>query len=114
MRILVWIMRLFIPFIVLYTIGYLVPGFSALTIPWIAFLAVLITLSEWLAIKVFRKRISRVGGLIIDFLLAAFIIFTVTLTIESGSVPFGGALLAAAIIAGLNLILIKPRIIMNR
>jgi hypothetical protein len=113
MRILGWILRFFIPFTVLYTIGYLVPGYSALTILWIALLAALITISEWLVLKVFGERINRVGGLIIDFLLVTFIIFTVTLAIEGGNVPFGGALLAATIIAGLNMFLIKPKI-MNR
>ncbi len=113
MRILVWILRFLIPFIVLYTIGYLVPGFSALTILWILVLAALITIGEWLVIRVFKERLNSAGGLIINFLLATLVIFTVTLVIEGGNVPLGGALMAAVIIAGLDLILIKPEI-MNR
>ncbi len=109
MKILQWILRFIIPFVVLYTLGYLVPGFSALTVSWITFLAALITLSEWVVNKIFGERISRVGEVLIDFLIAAVIIATVTLAIEGGNVPLWGALLAAAIIAVLDMILLKSR-----
>ena len=52
MKLLGWGIQLLIPLVVLYTIGYYVSGFSALTIPWIILLSVLIFLvnrmMEWL------------------------------------------------------------------
>ena len=47
-------------------------------------------------------RIRRFGRVMINFLGATVIIFTLTLAIEGGNVPLGGALLAAIIIAGLT------------
>lgn len=108
MKIFVWVVRFLIPFAVLYSIGYLVPGFSALTILWISGLAALITIGEWLVIKLIGRRMNQWGQLIIYFLVATFIIFTVTLAIEDGNVPLNAALLAAAIIAVLNLFLVRP------
>jgi len=108
MKIFVWVVRFLIPFTVLYSIGYLVPGFSALTILWIVGLTVLITIGEWLSIKLIGRRMNQWGQLIIYFLVAVFIISMVTLAIEDGNVPLSGALLAAAIMAALNLLLVRP------
>ncbi|HEX3044963.1 MAG TPA: hypothetical protein VHY08_09410 [Bacillota bacterium] len=102
MKILAWLIRFFIPFVVLYTIGYYVPGFSALTITWLFTLALLILIGEGLAQRAIGKKISRIGLFIVNFLVASVIIFTVTLGIRGGNVPLGAALLAAAIIAALN------------
>ena len=99
MKIVIWLLRILIPMIVLYTIGYYVPGFSALTIPWIVLLTVLILAGDWVAARIMGQRTGRFGRGLISFLVATVIIFTVTLAIEGGSVPLGGALLAAAIIA---------------
>jgi hypothetical protein len=102
MKILAWLIRFFIPFVVLYTIGYYVPGFSALTVTWLFVLAFLILIGERLARRAIGKKISRVGIFIVNFLVASVIIFTVTLGIRGGNVPLGAAFLAAAIIATLN------------
>lgn len=108
MAVFVLLVRFLIPFVVLYTIGYFVPGFSALTVLWLILLSVLIVVVDLLIIAALGARINHWGRLIIHFLTATFIIFTVTLAIQGGQVPLGGSLLAAAIIAGLNLLLIRP------
>jgi len=100
-----WIMRIvqfLIPFVVLYTIGYYLPGFSALTIPWLLLLALLIFLGSRLIQSFLGNVTKSLGRILINFLIATVIIFTVTLAIEGGNVPLGGALLAALIIAGLT------------
>jgi hypothetical protein len=63
---------------------------------------------DLIIIAAFGTRINQWGRLVIHFLAVTFIIFTVTLAIQGGQVPLGGALLASAIIAGLNLLLVKP------
>lgn len=108
MVIIVLLLRFLIPFAVLYTIGYFVPGFSALTVLWLILLSVLIVIGDLLVIAALGTRMSQWGRLVIHFLTATFIIFTVTLAIQGGHVPLEGALLAAAIIAGLNLLLVRP------
>jgi hypothetical protein len=99
MRLIVWGIRLLIPLVVLYTIGYYLPGFSALTIPWLILLTVLIFLGSQLIQRLIGGMTKRYGRILINFLVAAFIIFTVTLAIEGGSVPLWGALIAASIIS---------------
>lgn len=108
MGILILLVRFLIPFVVLYTIGYFVPGFSALTLLWLFLLSVIIVIGDLLIIAAFGTRITQWGRLAIHFLTIAFIIFTVTLAIQGGHVPLSGALLASAIIAGLDLLLVKP------
>lgn len=108
MEVVVLLLRLIIPFVVLYTIGYLVPGFSALTILWLIMLSVLIVIGDLLIIAALGARIHQWGRFVIHFLTATFIIFTVTLAIQGGQVPLGGSLLAAVLIAGLNLLLVRP------
>jgi hypothetical protein len=102
MKMLVWGVQFLIPLIVLYTIGYYVPGFSALTIPWIILLSVVIFAGERLLQWKMGRRTNRLGRALINFFGAAVIIFTLTLAIEDGNVPLGGALLAAVIIAALT------------
>ena len=102
MKMLVWGVQFLIPLVVLYTIGYFIPGFSALTIPWIIMLSILIFLGERLLQWTIGRLTNRFGRALINFLVAAVIIFTMTLTIEGGNVPLGGALLAAVIIAALT------------
>ena len=99
MRRLIGLLRFIIPLIVLYTIGYYVAGFSGLTVPWIVLLAAIIFVVDWLARWAIGGRIHRLGRGLINFLISTVVIFTVTLAIQGGGVPFGGALLAAAIIA---------------
>lgn len=108
MAILVLLVRFLIPFVVLYTIGYFVPGFSALTVLWLILLSVLIVIGDLLVIALIGARMSQWGRTAVHFLTATFVIFTVTLAIQGGHVPLGGSLLAAAIIAGLNLLLVRP------
>lgn len=102
MRLIRWGVELLIPLVVLYTIGYYLPGFSALTIPWIILLTALIFLGN----QLIRWAIGGVhkiyGRMLINFLVASVIVFTVTLAIEGGSVPLWGALIAAAIISMLT------------
>lgn len=102
MKIIAWLTRIFIPFIVLYTIGYFVPGFSALTIPWIVLLSALILVGSWFVNRIIGEQTSRFGRVVANFLVASVVIFTVTLAIDGGNVPLGGSLLAAAIIVVLT------------
>jgi hypothetical protein len=102
MKLLGWGVQLLIPLVVLYTIGYYVPGFSALTIPWIVILSLLIFLGDRFILWAMGGMIRRFGKVLISFLVATVIIFTLTLPIEGGNVPLGGALLASIIIAGLT------------
>jgi len=102
-NLLFWVIRFLIPFVVLYTIGYMAPGFSALTVAWILLLSVLIAVGVRLVDNAFRiKQFGRFQEGVISFLVAAVVIFTVTLGIEGGNVPLGGALLAALIIGVLT------------
>lgn len=102
MKLITWGVHLLIPLVVLYTIGYYLPGFSALTIPWIILLAILILLSSQLIQRVIGGVTKSYGRVLINFLVAAVLIFTLTLAIEGGNVPLWGALIAAIIIAALT------------
>ena len=113
MKLLIWAVRFLIPFVVLYTIGYFIAGFSALTISWLILLTGLIVALNWLFLKLVGGT-NRLAKMLITFLVAAVVIFTVTLTIEDGSVPLGGSLLAAAIIAVLTAGLTPRAETMNR
>lgn len=114
MKIITWGIQLLIPLVVLYTIGYFIVGFSALTIPWIILLSVLIFLGERFVQWTMGRIINRFGRLVVNFLVAAVIIFTLTLAIEGGNVPLGGALLAAAIIALLTELIYSDKINVKR
>ncbi len=114
MKLVLWMIQLFIPFIVLYSIGYYVPGFSALTIPWLLLLAVLIFAANLLVQRGFGGIGKPFARIIIDFLVAAVIIFTVSLAIEGGSVPLGGALIAALIIAGITELIYPEKVRQRR
>lgn len=101
-----WLLRFIIPFVVLYTIGYYIPGFSALTLAWITLLSLIIMAGDWLMERIFKDyRFGRFQDGVINFLVSAVVIFTVTMGIEGGNVPLTGALLAAFIIGVLLLII---------
>lgn len=114
MKLVLWMIQLFIPFIVLYSIGYYLPGFSALTIPWLFFLAVLIFAANLLVQRGFGGIGKPFGRIIIDFLVASVIIFTISLAIEGGSVPLGGSLIAALIIAGITELIYPEKVRQRR
>lgn len=103
LRVIVEVLRFLVPFVVLYTIGYYVAGFSALTVPWILVLSLFIFLGDWLLERVFHldRYFGRFHKGIISFLVSAVVIFTITQIIEGGNVPLGGALLAAIIVGAL-------------
>lgn len=118
MQFIMGLLRLLIPGIVLFMMGYLVAGFSALTIPWLLLLSILIFLGNWLFREVIAARSGWFGRGVMEFLVAAVVIFTATLAIKGGHVPLGGALLAAVIIAVLDSLLLsengKDRIELKR
>lgn len=91
-----------IPFVVLFTIGYYVPGFSALTIPWLIALSGLAVLGDWLANIFMGHDVNRWGRGVITFLVNSIVIFLATYGIEGGHVPLGASLLAALIITLLS------------
>jgi hypothetical protein len=99
MRVFGWLVRLFVPLAVLYTLGYFVAGFSALTLPWLILLSVLIIGGYGLIIHVLGGRPNRMESIVIGFLVATVVIFTVTLGIRGGQVPLGQSLLAALLIS---------------
>lgn len=102
MNLIIWIMRFLIPLVVLFTIGYYVPGFSALTITWLLILSALIVLGDRLVHLLIGKNGSRLGRGVITFLISAVIIFFVSYGIQGGHVPLGAALFTALIIAVLS------------
>ena len=106
MRWVVNLLRFFIPFIVLYSIGYYIPGFSALTVSWIFFLSILVFIGDWLVEKFFKTTfLGRFQKGVISFLVSTMVVLIATLAIQGGNVPLGSALLAALIIGVLiNLI----------
>ena len=104
MKLITWILNLLIPLVVLYSIGYFVPGFSALTIGWLIFLAVLIWFGNWVVNRVLEQKTDNFGRGVISFLVSAVVIFTFTLMIEGGNVPLASSLVAAVIIALLSMI----------
>ncbi len=113
MQIYTWFMQMLVSFVVLYSIGYYVAGFSALTIQWLLFLAVLIATGIYLVNRIFNlqkkgKFINRAG---INFVVAAVAIFGATQMIYGGGVPFLEALLAAAIIALLAAAFTRPKLV---
>lgn len=92
-------LRFLIPFIVLYTIGYYIPGFSALTVSWIFLLSVLVFVGDWLVEKYFKVSfLGRFQHGVISFIVSTLVVLITTLAIEGGNVPLGSALLAALII----------------
>ncbi len=102
MNLMIWGLRFLVPFVVLFTIGYFVAGFSALTIPWLIILSGLAVLGDWLINKIIGPKVSRWGRGGITFLVNTTVIFFVTYGIDGGHVPLGAALLAALIIAVLS------------
>ncbi len=102
MNLIIWGIRFLIPFVVLFTIGYFVPGFSALTITWLIILSGLAVLGDRLARSIIGHDISRWGRGIITFLVNVVVIFLATYGIKGGHVPLGASLLAALIIAVLS------------
>lgn len=99
MTLVFWGLRFLIPFVVLFTLGYYVPGFSALTIPWLIVLSALTVLGDWLVNSMIGGDISRWGRGVITFLVNAVVVFFATYAIEGGHVPLGSSALAALIIA---------------
>ncbi len=104
MGILKWILRFLIPMVVLYTIGFYVPGFSALTVGWIITFAILIVLGSWLAVRMIGREINRWGQFLISFLVTTVVVFIASYAIEGGHVPLGAALLASLVIALLTIL----------
>ncbi|HEY8463554.1 MAG TPA: hypothetical protein VIM29_05940 [Bacillota bacterium] len=102
MKVFYWLLRFLVPMVVLYGIGYYVAGFSALTFTWLVILSLLIYLGDWLILKAFGRGQGAVAKFVLDFLVAAVVIFTATMAIEGGEVPLGGALLAALLISILH------------
>lgn len=102
MNLIGWGFRFMIPFVVLFTLGYYVPGFSALTIPWLIALSGLAVLGDWYINRVLGGEVNRWGRGISTFLVNTAVIFFVTYGIRGGHVPLGAALLAALIIALLS------------
>lgn len=102
MNLIIWVLRLLVPFVVLFTIGYYVPGYSALTIPWLIGLSGLAVLGDWLVRRFIGRDVSRIGRGVITFLVNTVVIFFVTYGIEGGHVPLGPSLLAALLIAVLS------------
>ncbi len=102
MNLIIWGLRFLIPFVVLFTIGYYVPGFSALTIIWLVVLSILTVLGDWLVNSIIGENANRFGRGIITFLVNTIVVFFATYAIEGGHVPLGAALLAALIIAVLS------------
>ncbi|TCL76307.1 hypothetical protein EDC14_100260 [Hydrogenispora ethanolica] len=97
-----WLVRFLIPAVVLYTIGYFVAGFSALTIGWIVLLSLMVIAGSWLVQRLIARDVSRWGQMIITFLVTTAVIFFTTFALEGGNVPLGGSLLAALIISLLS------------
>jgi multisubunit Na+/H+ antiporter MnhF subunit len=99
MKAVIWLLRFAIPLVVLYSIGYFVAGFSALSFYWLFWLAILIAGGNWLIFRVFKERQTSGRKFVLNFLVATVVIFMVTLFIKGGSVPLGGSILAALIIS---------------
>jgi uncharacterized membrane protein YvlD (DUF360 family) len=99
MGVLIWLIRFLIPGVVLYTIGYFVPGFSALSFWWLLWLGGIIAIGNWLIFRVLGVRRRATVKFILNFLVATVVIFTMTSGIEGGQVPLGGSLLAALLIS---------------
>lgn len=102
MSLIIWGIRFLIPFMVLFTIGYYVPGFSALTITWLITLSVLAVLGDRLVNSIIGQDINRWGKGVITFLVNTIVIFLATYVIQGGHVPLGAAMFAALIIAILS------------
>ncbi|NLW46014.1 MAG: hypothetical protein GXY86_01555 [Firmicutes bacterium] len=102
MNLISWVLRFLIPFVVLFTIGYYVPGFSALTIPWLIALSSIAVLGDWLINRAMGRNVSRWGKGLITFLVNTVVIFFITYGIEGGHVPLRASLLAALLITVLS------------
>lgn len=105
MKAIVWMLRFIIPLVVLYTIGYFVAGFSALSFRWLFWLSALIAVGNWVIFRVFNPGHHSVAKLLLNFLVATVVIFMMTQGIEGGQVPLGGSILAALIISLLQILL---------
>lgn len=102
MNLITWGLRFLIPFVVLFTLGYYVPGFSALTVTWLIVLSALTVLGDWLVSSMVGMDASRWGRGIITFIVNAVVVYFATYAIEGGHVPLGASLLAALIIASIS------------
>jgi hypothetical protein len=88
----------------LYTIGFYVPGFSALTVGWIVSFSIMIVLGSWLAVRMIGREINRWGQFLITFLVTTVVVFIASYAIEGGHVPLGATLLASLVIAVLTML----------
>jgi hypothetical protein len=102
MNLFIWGLRFLIPFAVLFTLGYYVPGFSALTVSWLIALSVLTVLGDWLVNTMIGENNNRWVRGIITFLVSWAVVFFTSYAIEGGHVPLGASALAALIIAAIS------------
>ncbi len=92
------VVRFVVSALVLMVVGYIIPGFSALSF-WHALLAaVVIAAIGWVIEATLGKRVSPYSRGIVGFLVSAIVIWTTQFIVPQMEVTFLGALLAAFVI----------------
>lgn len=94
-----WVVRFVVSYVVLFVLGYIVPGFSALSMGWIAWLSLLIMVLDGVLDQLMSPEgKAGITGSMMTFVIATLITYVGTMQLQYGRVPFWGALVAGAII----------------
>lgn len=96
------LIRFAMSFIVLYLLGYMVPGFSGLTMPFLILIGVIIAFVSALVEMTTHPDSSRSRALIV-FLISFAVIYLFTLAV-AGRPPVVSTILAALLVAVIDLI----------
>lgn len=97
------IIRFAVATLVLLFIGYMVPGFSALTVPDIVLAAAAIALIGYLIERSFRHAPSPYVRGIVGFVLTAIVVYGLRYIVPDLAVPLLGALVAALLVGVIDM-----------
>lgn len=97
------VVRFIVSAVVLMLVGFLLPGFKAMTFFHALFAAIVIAALGWVVESLFGKTVSPYGRGVIGFLVSAVIIWVAQFIVPGMSVSVISALLAAFVIGIIDL-----------
>lgn len=97
------VVRFIVSALVLMLVGFLIPGFRALTFLHALFAAVVIAVLGWVVESLLGKSVSPYGRGVVGFLVSAITIWIAQFVVPGMSVSIIGALLAAFVIGIIDL-----------
>lgn len=97
------VVRFIVSALVLMLVGFLIPGFKALTFFHALFAAVVIAVLGWVTESLLGKGVSPYGRGVVGFVVSAITIWIAQFVVPGMSVSVMGALLAAFVIGIIDL-----------